>query len=235
MMSATSTCPDCCQPTDRIHGRYPRTLADIPWATAPIALRGIVRRFRCPICTCRRQTCAERLPTIAPRYAHATKRWATMQAYTGLAFGGAAGARHCSRQGGPVSRNTLLRRVRRLTLSEGPAPHTIGTDAWARRKGHRYGTIIGDLARGCPIDVREDRVTETVATGLQGHPTVQVVARDRARIHAPLARPAHRVEPERGARQGGSGEGVEAEHKGALRACHGEVRHAVPIHIPYPR
>jgi hypothetical protein len=28
MLSATSTCPDCHQPTQRIHGHYPRTLAD---------------------------------------------------------------------------------------------------------------------------------------------------------------------------------------------------------------
>ena len=47
MISPHSTCPDCRQPTRRIHGHYPRTLADLPWATAPIELRVIVRRFRC--------------------------------------------------------------------------------------------------------------------------------------------------------------------------------------------
>ena len=30
MLSAHSTCPDCRQPTHRIHGHYPRTLADLP-------------------------------------------------------------------------------------------------------------------------------------------------------------------------------------------------------------
>jgi transposase len=65
MTSAKAMCPDCCQPTDRIHGHYPRTLADLPWATAPIELRVIVRRFRCCTCTCRRQTFAERLPDAA--------------------------------------------------------------------------------------------------------------------------------------------------------------------------
>jgi transposase len=184
MISAKSTCPDCSQPTDRIHGRYRRTLADLPWATAPIELRLTVRRFRCRTYTCRRQTFAERLPTVAPPYTRTTTRLAITQAYTGLALGGAAGARHLSRQDLPVSRNTLLRRVHSLSLPEGPVPQIIGIDDWAWRKGNRYGTIVVDLERGCPIDVLEDRAAETVAAWLQSHPGVTVVARDRAEAYA---------------------------------------------------
>jgi len=184
MSSASSTCPDCHQPTTYIHGRYPRTLADLPWATAPIELRLIVRRFRCRTCTCRRQTFAERLPQVAPLYARTTTRLATTQARTGLALGGAAGARYLRRHGLPVSRNTLLRRVRSVSLPQGPAPAIIGIDDWAWRKGQRYGTIIVDLERGCPIDVLEDRAAETVATWLQAHPDIKVVARDRAEAYA---------------------------------------------------
>src|SRR5215510_3278999 len=178
MISTHSTCPDCRQPTHRIHGHYPRTLADLPWATAPIELRVIVRRFRCCTGTCRRQTFAERMPRVAPLYARTTTRLATTQANTGLALGGAAGARHLSRHGAPVSRNTLLRRMRGVSLPEGPAPHIIGIDDWAWRKGHRYGTIIVDLEQGCPIDVLENRAAETVATWLQAHPDVTIVARE---------------------------------------------------------
>jgi len=184
MISAHSTCPDCRQPTHRIHGHYRRTLADLPWATAPIELRVIVRRFRCCTCTCRRQTFAERLPTVAPLYARTTTRLATTQANTGLVLGGAAGARHLSRHGVPGSRNTLLRRVRSMSLPEGPAPEIIGLDDWAWRKGQRYGTIIVDLQRGCPIDVLEDRAADTVAMWLQAHPDVTIVARDRAEAYA---------------------------------------------------
>jgi transposase len=184
MISTNSTCPECRQPTHRIHGHYPRTLADLPWATAPIELRVIVRRFRCCTGTCRRQTFAERLPSVAPRYARTTTRLATTQANTGLVLGGAAGARHLSRHGVSVSRNTLLRRVRSVSLPEGPAPEIIGVDDWAWRKGHRYGTIIVDLARGCPIDVLEDRAAETVAAWLQSHPDITIVARDRAEAYA---------------------------------------------------
>jgi transposase len=56
----------------------------------------------------------------------------------------------------------------------------VGIDEWAWRKGHRYGTLVVDLARGCPIDVLEDRMTETVATWFTSHPEVTVVARDRS-------------------------------------------------------
>ena len=184
MISTHSTCPDCRQPTHRIHGHYPRTLADLPWATAPIELRVIVRRFRCCTGTCRRKTFAEHLPRVAPRYARTTTRLATTQANTGLALGGAAGARHLSRHGVPGSRNTLLRRVRRVSLPKGPAPEIIGVDDWAWRKGQRYGTIIVDLQRGCPIDVLEDRAAETVATWLHAHPGVTIIARDRAEAYA---------------------------------------------------
>ncbi|HEY7711149.1 MAG TPA: transposase family protein [Candidatus Entotheonella sp.] len=84
MMSPKATCPDCCQPTDRIHSSYSRTLADLPWATTPIELRLTVRRFFCRTCTCARQTFSERLPTIAPLYARTTTRLAAAQARTGL-------------------------------------------------------------------------------------------------------------------------------------------------------
>jgi transposase len=184
MLSPKSMCPDCRQPTDRIHSSYPRTLADLPWATTPIELRLTVRRFFCRTCTCARQTFSERLPTVAPLYARTTTRLTAVQTHTGLALGGAAGARHLARQGFPGSRNTMLRRVRRMALPKGPASAIIGIDDWAWRKGNRYGTIIVDLERGCPIDVLEDRAAETVATWLHAHPDVTIVARDRAEAYA---------------------------------------------------
>ena len=60
----------------------------------------------------------------------------------------------------------------------------MGIDDWAWRKGHRYGTIVVDLERGCPIDVLEDRLADTVADWLRAHPEVQIVARDRAEAYA---------------------------------------------------
>jgi transposase len=84
----------------------------------------------------------------------------------------------------PGSRNTLLRRVRRLPAPEAPPPRAIGLDDWAKRKGHTYGTIVVDLDRRCPVDLLEDRTAATVAAWLQAHPEVTVVARDRAEAYA---------------------------------------------------
>jgi len=187
VLSATAPkaiCPACVHPACRVHGRYLRTLADLPWATTPVELLLWVRRFCCDMPTCERQTFTERLPLVAPSYARTTARLRTSQTSTGLALGGAAGARHLARQGLPGSRSTLLRRVRVLPDPEGPEPHVVGVDDWAWRKGHRYGSIVVDLERGCPIDVLEDRKADTVAAWFKAHPEVSIVARDRADSYA---------------------------------------------------
>jgi transposase len=177
-------CPDCLQPSLRVHGRYWRTLSDLPWAATPVQLRVHVRRFCCETPSCERQTFTERLSELAPSYARTTARLHAIQTDIGLALGGAAGARRLVNQALPGSRNTLLRRVRRFAPPEAPASEVIGIDDWAKRKGHTYGTIIVDLDRHRPVDVLPDRTAETVATWMQAHPEVQVVARDRAEAYA---------------------------------------------------
>jgi transposase len=180
MTAPKAVCPDCYQPAHRIHSGYPRTLADLPWALMPVELRLHVRRFFCDTPVCERTTFTERLPIVAPRYARTTTRLSHSQASTGLALGGSAGARQLARQSMPGSRSTVLRRVRSLPTPGYPPPHVVGIDDWAWRKGHRYGTLVVDLERGCPIDVLEDRLADTVADWLKAHPEVEVVARDRS-------------------------------------------------------
>ena len=68
MTSPKSACPDCHHLASCIHSDYPRTLADLPWATMPIQLRLIVRRFFCTTCTWGRQTFTERLPEYCRRF-----------------------------------------------------------------------------------------------------------------------------------------------------------------------
>src|SRR5206468_12076538 len=123
-------------------------------------------------------------PTVARPSAHPTTRASQAQCDTGLAQGGAAGARQLARQGLPGSRQTVLRRVRDYQPASQPSPRVIGIDDWAKRKGHTYGTIVVDLDRRCPIDLLADRTSETVAAWLQAHPEVRVVARDRAEAYA---------------------------------------------------
>src|SRR5712692_4720134 len=184
MTAPKAICPDCYQPSHRMHSGYCRTLADLPWALMPVELRLHVRRFFCDTPLCERITFTERVPSVAPLYARTTTRLSHRQAETGLALGGSAGARQLARHAIPASRSTVLRRVRRLPPPASPPPHVVGIDDWAWRKGHRYGTIVVDLERGCPIDVLEDRLAETVADWFKAHPEVHVVARDRAEAYA---------------------------------------------------
>ena len=46
-----------------------------------------------------------------------------------------------------VSRNTLLRMLRRLPLPVFSTPRLLGIDDWALRKRQTYGTILVDLER----------------------------------------------------------------------------------------
>src|SRR5215210_4939316 len=68
----SAACPHCGTPTSRVHSRYTRTLADLPWSGLVVQLHLTVRKFRCPVATCPQKIFTERLPTLAPRYARRT-------------------------------------------------------------------------------------------------------------------------------------------------------------------
>lgn len=173
-------CPDWVHPAARVHGRSLRTWADLPWATTPVALLVWGRRFCGDTPTCGRQPFPERCPIVAPRSARTPARLRAAQTSTGLAWGGAAGARHRGRQGVPGSRRTLLRRGRSLPAPEGPPPHGVGLDDGAWRQGPREGARLVALDRGCPLAVREVRQAAPGAAWGNAPPDVSIGARARA-------------------------------------------------------
>ena len=79
----------------------------------------------------------------------------------------------------PVSKDTLLRVVRRHAAYDTSPLCVIGIDDWAWKRGQRYGSIICDLERRRIVDLLPDREPATVEAWLSHHPEVRVISRDR--------------------------------------------------------
>ncbi len=186
------TCPSCGQGSRRVHGRYRRTLADLPCSGRALRIGVMVRRFRCTMAACPARIFAERLDSgIAAPFARRTSRLDGLTHHLGLALGGRPGAGLATRLLLPVSRDTLLRTLRRRAGRPEAAASVIGIDDWAWKRGQRYGTLICDLQRHRVVDLLPDREPATLDAWLAAHPEIAIVARDRgggyrqavARVH----------------------------------------------------
>src|SRR5919201_6335963 len=183
-IAPTAACPLCGLPSSAIHSRYQRRLTDLPWGTRAVHFQLTVRKFLCRNATCLRRIFTERLPDLIATYARKTHRLITALRAIGLALGGQAGARLAARLRLPTSPSTLLRLVRTAPVPQPPALQAVGVDEWAWRRGHRYGTILVNLADHRVVDLLPDRSTSTVAAWLAEHPTISVVCRDRSDLYA---------------------------------------------------
>src|SRR5690242_15293959 len=65
--AAAVPCPICGHLARRVHSRYTRSVADVPWHTVSFRLDLHVRRFFCDWLACPRRIFTERLPgVVAP-------------------------------------------------------------------------------------------------------------------------------------------------------------------------
>src|SRR5919108_5587899 len=122
----SAPCPLCATPARRIHSDYGRTLADVPWAQYRVGLQLRVRKWFCGNRRCRRRIFTERLPTIAAPWARRTLRLAQRPVALGVALGGKAGGRLGHAWDLAVSRNPLLRVLRKQPAPSFPTPRVLG-------------------------------------------------------------------------------------------------------------
>src|SRR5437588_11511644 len=182
--SASMPCPECDQPSTRIHSNYQRTVGDLPCAGRNVILALTVRKFVCTTPTCSRRIFTERLPGLVEYYARMTGRLIALVQALGLVAGGQMGTRQADRTGIATTPSTLLRHLMQLPAPPIRAVRVLGVDDFAWMKRFTYGTILVDLERRKIIDVLADRESATVETWLQAHPEVSIVSRDRGKEFA---------------------------------------------------
>lgn len=153
---------------------------DLPAHGRAVHLHVQVRRFRCATAACPRRIFGVPLAdSVAPRAARRTARLEGIVHHLGLALGGRPAASLARRLMLPVSRDTLLRVLRRRAPAVAGPVNVVGIDDFAWKRGQRYGTVVCDLNQRRMVDVLPDREVATVTAWLAAHPKITVVSRDR--------------------------------------------------------
>jgi len=187
-MLKNAACPLCQHPSERIHGSYGRTVADVPCGGRRVTLALTVRKFVCCTPECPRKIFTERLPALVQSYARMTNRLSEALQTLGFATCGELGERLAPKLGMQVSGPTLLRRMRARACPEPSFVRILGIDDWCWKKGVTYGTILVDLELHKPIELLPDRTASTAEAWLRRHPEVELVSRDRGGDYAAAAK-----------------------------------------------
>jgi transposase len=170
-------CPECGTESGRVHSRYERRLRDTGAGGSEVVICLAVRRFLCPAADCAKATFVEQVDGLTSRHARRTPAVTAVLEAVALALGGRAGSRLSGRLAAQVSRMTMIRLVRALPdpgLSA--SPRVLGVDEFALRKGRRYGTLLVDIETRRPVDIMEDRSSDSFAGWLAARPGLSLAS-----------------------------------------------------------
>src|SRR5215216_2237520 len=87
-VAAHVRCPRCHRTSSRLHSRYRRLIADLPWHGVAVKLELHTRRFCCQNNPCKQRIFCERLPQVVAHYARKTVRLNAALELIGFATGG---------------------------------------------------------------------------------------------------------------------------------------------------
>lgn len=176
-------CPRCQTCCSRVKESRPRCIRDLPILERPVLLWLHVRRFECQGCQHRPWETSETF------VAHVQWTERLYQRVRAEFLGGCPGREWARRYG--LSERTVFRWT--FEKSRGGRPRklgrAIGIDEYARRKGHRYNTLIVDLDKGKPLVTFKGRRSDDVVGWFRSRPQeelarVEVVVLDMSKTYA---------------------------------------------------
>ena len=166
-------CPRCQGSCARIKEGRQRCLRDLPILDRPVTLRLHLRRFQCSDCHHRpweqSETFGERVQWTERLYRQVRQEYLHGCPCHELARRSGRSARTVFRWTFDKSRGGRPRKLGRA----------LGIDEYARRKGHRYNTLIVDLDKGQPIATCKGRRADEVMAWFTSRPRDE---RDRVEV-----------------------------------------------------
>src|SRR2546429_2910727 len=167
----SQACPRCGEESSKVHDSRKRVKRDIRLGGYPVYLIVHKRRFRCARCQrpfTETDSACGRYKRTTERFRHHIAKQACQRPITHVAQEVQVGPRFVHGCLHAWIEEKLKKKGRTLDeQAKLPTPQILGIDEFARRKGHRYDTILCDLEARDVLEVGDGRKKEEVVKLLE--------------------------------------------------------------------